>query len=107
MTSEISKPIAAAVSAGGGAPLATPEFLQEMAQMIVETLNLEVTPEQIEPDEPLYGDGLGLDSIDILEVALVISKTYGLQLKTDSDDNVLIFRSLRSLAEHIATFRTK
>lgn len=75
--------------------------------MIVETLNLEVTPEQIEPDEPLYGDGLGLDSIDILEVALVISKTYGLQLKTDSDDNVLIFRSLRSLAEHIATFRTK
>jgi acyl carrier protein len=86
---------------------ATPEFLQEMATMIVATLNLEVTPEQIEPDEPLYGDGLGLDSIDILEVALVISKTYGLQLKTDSDDNVLIFRSLRSLAEHVAAFRTQ
>ena len=86
---------------------ATPEFLQEIAEMIVATLNLEVTPEQIQPDEPLYGDGLGLDSIDILEVALVISKTYGLQLKTDSDDNVLIFRSLRSLAEHVAAFRNK
>jgi acyl carrier protein len=86
---------------------ATQEFLHEMATMIVATLNLEVTPEQIQPDEPLYGEGLGLDSIDILEIALVISKTYGLQLKTDSDDNVLIFRSLRSLADHVAAFRSK
>ena len=85
----------------------TPTFLAEMAEMIVATLNLEVTPPDILPDEPLYGDGLGLDSIDILEVALVISKTYGLQLKADSDDNVAIFRSLRSLAEHVAAFRTK
>jgi acyl carrier protein len=86
---------------------ATPAFLHEIATMIVATLNLEVTPEQIQPDEPLYGEGLGLDSIDILEIALVISKTYGMQLKTDSDDNVLIFRSLRSLAEHVAAFRNK
>jgi acyl carrier protein len=86
---------------------ATPEFLQEMAAMIVETLNLEVTPAEIQPDEPLYGEGLGLDSIDILEIALVISKKYGVQLKTDSEDNVLIFRSLRSLAEHIAAHRTQ
>lgn len=75
--------------------------------MIVETLNLEVSADEIQPDEPLYGEGLGLDSIDILEIALVISKTYGVQLKTDSEDNVLIFRSLRSLAEHVATFRTQ
>jgi acyl carrier protein len=88
------------------ASAATPEFLREMATMIVETLNLEVAADEIQPDEPLYGEGLGLDSIDILEIALVISKTYGLQLKTDSEDNVLIFRSLRSLAEHVATFRT-
>jgi len=88
------------------ASTATPEFLREMATMIVETLNLEVAADEIQPDEPLYGEGLGLDSIDILEIALVISKTYGLQLKTDSEDNVLIFRSLRSLAEHVATFRT-
>lgn len=86
---------------------ATPEFLQEMAAMIVETLNLEMTAADIAPDEPLYGEGLGLDSIDILEIALVISKTYGVQLKTDSEDNVLIFRSLRSLAEHVAAFRTQ
>jgi acyl carrier protein len=86
---------------------ATPEFLREMAAMIVETLNLEVTADEIQPDEPLYGEGLGLDSIDILEIALVISKTYGVQLKTDSEDNVLIFRSLRSLAEHVAAFRTQ
>lgn len=75
--------------------------------MIVETLNLEMTAADIAPDEPLYGEGLGLDSIDILEIALVISKTYGVQLKTDSEDNVLIFRSLRSLAEHVAAFRTQ
>ena len=75
--------------------------------MIVETLNLEVAATDIAPDEPLYGEGLGLDSIDILEIALVISKTYGVQLKTDSEDNVLIFRSLRSLAEHVAAFRTQ
>lgn len=86
---------------------ATPEFLQEMAAMIVETLNLEVAAGDIQPDEPLYGEGLGLDSIDILEIALVISKTYGVQLKTDSEDNVLIFRSLRSLSEHVAAFRTQ
>lgn len=75
--------------------------------MIVETLNLEVAADEIQPDEPLYGEGLGLDSIDILEIALVVSKTYGVQLKTDSEDNVLIFRSLRSLAEHVAAFRTQ
>lgn len=86
---------------------ATPEFLQEMAAMIVETLNLEVAASEIQPDEALYGEGLGLDSIDILEIALVISKTYGVQLKTDSEDNVLIFRSLRTLAEHVAAFRTQ
>ncbi|MDB6060297.1 MAG: putative Acyl carrier protein [Verrucomicrobiaceae bacterium] len=86
---------------------ATPEFLHEIAAMIVSSLNLEVTAESIEPNAPLYGEGLGLDSIDILEVALVISKQYGLQLRADSDDNTQIFRSLRSLAEHVAAFRKK
>lgn len=85
----------------------TPEFLHEIATMIVTSLNLEVTADSIEPDAPLYGEGLGLDSIDILEVALVISKQYGLQLRADSDDNMQIFSSLRSLAEHVAAFRNK
>lgn len=88
-------------------PQAASDFLIEMATMIVSTLNLEVAPEEIQPDEPLYGEGLGLDSIDILEVALVVGKKYGVQIKADSDDNVRIFRSLRSLADYIAAARTK
>jgi acyl carrier protein len=79
----------------------------ELAALIVEALNLELTASQIDPDAPLYGEGLGLDSIDILEIALVVSKRYGVQLRADSEDNEKIFRSLRRLAEHIAAHRTK
>lgn len=74
---------------------------REVAELIVQALNLDVAADEIEPDEPLYGDGLGLDSIDILEMALVVSKRYGLQLRADSDDNHHIFKSLRTLTEHI------
>ena len=79
----------------------------EIAELIVSALNLEIGPAEIRPDEPLFGEGLGLDSIDILEVALVLSKRYGIQLRSDSEDNVSIFRSLSSLAQHIADHRTK
>ena len=75
--------------------------------MIVTALNLEISPAEIAPDTPLYGDGLGLDSIDILEVALVVSKHYGFQLRADDEDNVKIFTSLRTLVSHIAAHRTK
>ena len=78
----------------------------EVAGLIVSALNLEIKPEEIVADEPLYGEGLGLDSIDILEVALEVSKRFGFQLRADNDDNVRIFRSLRSLTEHIAEKRT-
>lgn len=78
----------------------------EIAQLMVEALNLEVRAEEIDPDAPLYGTGLGLDSIDILEVALVISKRYGLQLKADSEDNHRIFSSLRSLADYVASHQS-
>lgn len=74
----------------------------EVAKLIVHALNLDVDPAAISPDEVLYGDGLGLDSIDILEVALVVSKNYGIQLRADHEDNQKIFSSLRSLADHIA-----
>src|SRR5947209_20354123 len=47
---------------------------REVAELIVEALNLEMTADEIKPDEPLYGEGLGLDSIDVLEIALVVSK---------------------------------
>lgn len=81
------------------------DLQQEVAALLVEALNLEVAPETIDPQAPLYGEGLGLDSIDILEVALVVSQRYGFQLKSDDDDNVRIFRSLASLTEHIAAHR--
>ena len=88
----------------------TPEtvaaLLPEVAQLIVEALNLEVTADEIEPDAPLFGDGLGLDSIDVLEIALVISKRYGFQLRSDNADNTRIFASLRALTAHIASQRT-
>ncbi|HMS25917.1 MAG TPA: phosphopantetheine-binding protein [Burkholderiaceae bacterium] len=78
----------------------------EVAQLIVESLNLDVTAADIAPDAPLYGDGLGLDSIDILELSLAISKRYGLQLKADNQDNNVIFSSLAHLTNHIAAQRT-
>ncbi|MDA8129515.1 MAG: phosphopantetheine-binding protein [Betaproteobacteria bacterium] len=82
-------------------------LLPEVARLIVEALNLEMAPEDIEPDAPLFGDGLGLDSIDVLEIALVISKHYGFQLRSDNADNVRIFASLRALTAYIASQRTK
>jgi len=79
----------------------------EIAEIIVAALNLDIAPAAIEPEAPLYGEGLGLDSIDILEVALVISKHFGAQLRADDKDNARIFASLASLADYVATHRTK
>lgn len=79
----------------------------EVAALIVEALNLDLEPASIPPDDSLFGEGLGLDSIDILEVALVVSKRYGFQLRADNEDNVRIFSSLRSLTEYIAANRTQ
>jgi acyl carrier protein len=74
----------------------------ELATLMVECLNLEtVSPEQIDPDAPLFGGDLGLDSIDALEIALSVSKRYGFQLRSDNPDNRQIFTSLRTLSEHI------
>lgn len=83
------------------------ELQDEVARLIVAALNLDISPEEIQPDVALYGEGLGLDSIDILEVALVVSKRFGFQLRADNADNVRIFSSLASLAQHIAANRTK
>jgi acyl carrier protein len=82
-------------------------LLLEVAELVVSALNLEVTAAEVQADEPLYGDGLGLDSIDILEIALVVSKRYGLQLHADQEGNHAIFLSLRSLSDHIAAQRSK
>lgn len=73
----------------------------DLARLIVVTLNLEIQPEAIDPDASLYGEGLGLDSIDVLELALAVSKTYGVKLRSDDENNRGIFTSLRTLNQHI------
>lgn len=80
---------------------------REIAGLIVTALNLEITPEEINPEDPLYGEPLGLDSIDILEIALVLSKQYGVQIKADGEDNFKIFASLRALTAYIREHRVK
>ena len=73
-----------------------------MAEVIVESLNLEdVEASEIQPEEPLFGEGLGLDSIDALELALAITKTYSIQLKADDADMKQAFGTLRSLNDYI------
>ena len=87
-------------------PADSQALARELAGLIVQALNLELSAADIDPDAPLYGEGLGLDSIDILEIALVVSKRYGVQLRADSAENEQIFRSLRRLAEYITAHRT-
>jgi acyl carrier protein len=72
-----------------------------LARLIVETLNLEMPAETIDPEAPLYGEGLGLDSIDMLEISLVVSQKYGVKLRADDENNDQIFSSLRSLTAFI------
>ena len=79
----------------------------ELASLIVTTLNLDVRPAEINRDAPLFNEGLGLDSIDILEVALAISQVYGFRLRSDDADNEKIFSSLRSLNRHVQNHRLK
>lgn len=79
---------------------------QEMARLIVETLNLEeVTPDQIEPEAPLFGDGLGLDSLDMLELSMAVEQKYGVALRSDDPEHIKVFASLRSLSAYIQLHR--
>jgi acyl carrier protein len=79
----------------------------ELAAIIIETLNLEVAVSEIDPEAPLYGEGLGLDSIDMLEISLVVAQRYGVKLQADDESNADIFRSLRSLNLYIQTRRER
>jgi acyl carrier protein len=79
----------------------------EIARLIVEAVNLEVAANSIDPEVPLYGEGLGLDSIDMLEISLAIGKSYGVELRADDEANQRIFASLRSLAAHVGAHRKK
>lgn len=79
----------------------------ELAELIVSAVNLEgVNAADVDPEAPLFGAGLGLDSIDALELALEISKRYGFQLRSDDEENRRIFASLRSLSDYIQKNRT-
>ena len=80
----------------------------ELARLIVASLNLDgVKPEAIEPEAPLFGTGLGLDSLDLLELSMAIEQKYGVKLRSDDPDNEKIFASLRSLARHIHQQRAR
>ncbi len=80
---------------------------REVAQLIVDALHLETPADAIAPEEPLFGEGLGLNSIDALELALALSRTYGVDLKSDDARNTQIFASLRALTRHVEAHRTR
>jgi len=84
----------------------SPEEL-ELAQLIVTALNMEINAADIDPQAPLYGEGLGLDSIDILEISLAVSQTYKVKLRSDDAKNQEIFSSLRSLNRYIQQQRAE
>jgi len=75
----------------------------QVGELIIDTLNLDIEVSDIDPDDYLFGEGLGLDSIDALELAMAISNTYNFQLRSDDANNKKIFRSLRSLSDYIAS----
>lgn len=84
------------------------EFEEDLAKLVVTVLNLDISPAEIAPLAPLYGDeGLGIDSIDILEISLALSKQYGIQLRSDDENNAQTFASLRNLGNYIQQHRAK
>jgi len=96
----------AASTAGPAAPERTP-LESELAVALVQVLNLELQADEIDPRASLFNEGLGLDSIDVLELALEVSQRYGFQLRADDENNQAIFQSLRTLAAHVAQHRTR
>ena len=73
----------------------------EVAELIVAALNLEIDPTVIDPEAPLFYEGLGLDSIDALEMALELSRKYSVELRADDENNGQIFASLRNLTAYV------
>jgi acyl carrier protein len=81
-------------------------FEQEISQLIVDSLNLETHPNEISPEQPLFGEGLGLDSIDALELSLSISQKFGIKIRSSDGNIEEIFSSLRALSQYIEKNRT-
>jgi len=83
-------------------------MIDALKRLIIDELNLEdMTVDDIDENAPLFGEGLGLDSIDALELAIVIERNYGVKIKSGDDNNTAIFSSIAALANHIETNRTK
>jgi acyl carrier protein len=83
------------------------ELIQELKEKIIETLNLEeLTPDDLDADSALFGEGLGLDSIDALELIVLLEKHYGIKLANPSEGKA-IFQSIRTIAEYVNAHRTK
>jgi acyl carrier protein len=101
----VSTPNAAAP--GSSAPIERSALESELAGLLVQALNLELVADDIDPAASLFNEGLGLDSIDVLELALEVSQRYGFQLRADDENNHAIFQSLRTLATHVAQHRTR
>ena len=83
------------------------EVEQDLAEAMVRVLELEVSADEIDPDAALFGEGLGLDSIDALELSLEVNRRYGVEIKAEDERNERIFASLRTLARHVQEHRTK
>jgi len=81
------------------------DWERELAVMIIEALGLDIEPGDFVLDEPLYEGSLGLDSIDMLEIATVVSQRYGVEIRSGDAKNEKIFASLRALAEYVARNR--
>jgi acyl carrier protein len=80
---------------------------RELAELIVTALNLEISADEIAPTLPLFKEGLSLDSIDALELALEVSQRYGVQLRSDDENIEYIFGSLRNLANYLENHRAR
>ena len=83
-------------------------LIEDIKRLIISSLNLEdVAPEDIDPAAPLFGEGLGLDSIDALELGLALKKTYGISLAAESEEARQVFSSVASIAEYVAQHRAE
>lgn len=83
------------------------ELIKTLKEQIIKALNLEdMTPDDIDTDAPLFGSGLGLDSIDILELIVVLQRNYGIQLTSPAQGKE-VFKSVRTMAEYVTAHRTK
>jgi acyl carrier protein len=83
------------------------QLTEELKQLVIESLDLEdIKPQDIDPQEPLFGEGLGLDSIDALELGVAIQKRYGLKIEDATEEIQESFYSIATLAAFVAARRT-